>query len=188
MAATLLAGCASPAQPSADQRADVRTFVQVQLDAAWKDRTQRYTRPSTAEPLFYLPNGWGFKMQQCMIESGYPTFNYFEDDGSRKGEKGLAWYVCLTAYPTYDTVYNYLDDTVLDELYVYYLDWLIPCISVNGFEVEAIPSRTEFGEGGSGQPGSWNPYLTMAEPASVSIAEVLLDACPAYPENVMVTP
>jgi len=46
-----------------------------------------------------------------------------------------------------------------------------------------VPTRTQFGQGGAGQPGSWNPYLTAERPASIAIASVLFEACAPYPDG-----
>ncbi len=182
--ALALTGCAAAPAPTADERAEVATYVRQQLDAAWRG-DGRNTRPATVQPLFYLPNGWGFRMQQCMIDSGYSNFNYFEGDGKRHGEESLAWYACLTKYPTYDTIFSEPSVEQLGELYSYYTDLLVPCLLSKGVPVDGVPTREEFLSGGEGQPGSWNPYLAAPPPASIGLAALLLEQCPAYPESIV---
>lgn len=184
----LLSGCAGQVAPTQGQRADVAHFVQQQLDDAWSG-DPRHNRPSTVSARFLLPNGWGFAMKQCMIESGFTAFDFDRVSGftnglertSDAGEEGLAWYYCRSRFPTYDTVFSDLDDAQLDELYLYYRERLVPCLALQGSAVLKVPTREQFGTGGAGQPGSWNPYLTAELPASVAVASAVLEACQPYP-------
>lgn len=189
-AALLLSGCASPSTPTQGQRADVSHYVQARLDDAWRG-DGRMDRPSTVAPRFLLPNGWGFAMKQCMVDAGFTAFDFDRSGGftnglertSSAGEEGLAWYYCAARFPTYDTVFTELDDGQLDHLYEYYTRWLIPCLALEGSAVLRVPSRTQFGNGLPGQPGSWNPYLTAELPASVVVASAVLNSCPPYPQG-----
>ena len=189
-AALLLGGCASSAAPTQGERADVSHFVQARLDAEWRG-DGRFDRPSTVATRFLLPNGWGFAMKQCMVDAGFTAFDFDRAAGftnglersARVGEEGLAWYYCGSRLPTYDTVFSELDDGQIDTLYTYYTDWLVPCLGLEGFAVRAVPTRTQFGRGGAGQPGSWNPYLTAELPASIPVASTVLDGCPPYPQG-----
>jgi hypothetical protein len=186
----LLTGCASDATPTQGQRADVAHYVQSRLDAEWRGDGRR-DRPPAVPTRFLLPNGWGFAMKECMVASGFTAFDYDRSAGftnalertSRAGEEGLAWYYCGTLLPTYDTIFSDLDEAQLDELYAYYTSWLIPCLALDGYSVLNVPTRAQFGDGGAGKPGSWNPYLTAELPASVAIASVVLEACEPYPQH-----
>ena len=189
-AALLLGGCASPTTPTQGQRADVAHFVQARLDDAWRG-DGRHDRPSTVAPRFLLPNGWGFAMKECMVEAGFTAFDYDRSGGftnglertSSMGEEGLAWYYCGARFPTYDTVFSVLDEPQLDQLYAYYRERLIPCLALKGSAVIKVPTREQFGEGGAGQPGSWNPYLTAELPPTAVVASAVLESCPPYPEG-----
>lgn len=189
-AVLLLGGCATDAVPTQGQRADVAQYVQVRLDDEWRG-DGRNDRPPTVPTRFLLPNGWGFAMKQCMVDAGFTAFDYDRTAGftnalertSRTGEEGLAWYYCGSLLPTYDTVFSALEEAQLDELYGYYQSWLIPCLTLEGYSVLNVPTRTQFGMGGAGQPGSWNPYLTAERPASIAIASVLFEACAPYPDG-----
>lgn len=185
-----LAGCGAPSTPTQAQRADVSHYIQARLDDAWRG-DGRLDRPSPVTPRFLLPNGWGFAMKQCMIDSGFEGFDYDRSGGftngfertSSAGEEGLAWYYCGARFPTYDTVFSELDEQQLDELYAYYTEWLIPCLALEGSAVLRVPSRAQFGDGGLGQPGSWNPYLTAKLPSTIAVASVLVDSCAPYPNG-----
>lgn len=184
----VLTGCAATAQPTEGQRADVAHFVRTSLDAAWAGDS-RLNRPPTLEQTFVLPNGWGFRMQRCMVETGFTAYTYDRDLGfsnglertSANGTEGLAWYYCSEIYPTYDKRFSAVDDAELTLLYSYYSAWLVPCLSLEGADVLNIPSVGQFRAGGLGYPGSWNPYLTARLPDTTLDTARLLQTCGPYP-------
>lgn len=190
LGAVVLSGCASPARPTQEQRADVTHFVQSSLDVAWRG-DGRTDRPSVLTPTFLLPNGWPFRMQQCMVDSGFEAYRYDRTAGftnglertTQTGTEGLAWYYCSALFPTYDTVFSTPEQPELDALYGYYTGILVPCLTLKGAAVHNVPSQAAFDGGGLGQPGSWNPYLTAELPDSVGVAELLLASCPPYPDR-----
>lgn len=183
----LLAGCA-PTGKSAP--ADVELRALQRLDAAWMGEG-RESRPASRPVRFALPIGWGFLMQNCMNESGFPAFAYSRTDGftnglnraSSVGREGLAWYRCSQDFPEFDTVYSELDEQRLDELYDYYVTWLIPCLAAAGAPVGDVPTREEFGNGGDGQPGWWNPFESSERPASIEALDLQFAKCPPYPDS-----
>lgn len=128
-------------------------------------------------------------MRQCMVDAGFTEYSFDRSAGftnglartSNTGTEGLAWYYCSAVLPTYDTLYSPLDDAQLDDLYEYYTEWLVPCLALEGSAVYNVPTRAQFGAGGSGQPGSWNPYLSARLPSTVTVASVLLQSCSPYP-------
>lgn len=188
--ACALAGCATAVSPSEDAQADVSKFIRSSLDAEWRG-DGRFDRPSVVAPRFLLPNGWGFAIRECMVDSGFNEYMYDRSGGfsngvertSNAGTEGLAWYECVERFPTYDTQFSRLDDAQLEDLYTYYREWLIPCLALEGTTVTEVPTRGQFGDVGDGQPGSWNPYLSAELPASIAVASALLQSCAPYPEG-----
>lgn len=186
--AAALTGCTAASEPTPDQRADAWHYVQTRLDDEWRGDT-RFDRPSPVASRFLLPNGWAFAMSECMKDAGYLDFDFSvaegftngDDRAARSGLEGLAWYSCGQQLPTYDTVFSEPTDDELDMLYDYYRERLIPCLALEGTAVPSVPTRGQFGDGGAGRPGWWNPYLTARQPASTAVAAALLDSCPPYP-------
>ena len=184
----LVSGCADTSRPTAEQKADVARFVRTSLDVAWAGDS-RLRRPPTVEQTFVLPNGWGPRMQRCMIETGFTAYDFDSSNGftnglertSTTGTEGLAWYYCSELFPTYDERRSELDDAGLASLYSYYSAWLVPCLRLEGSRVLNIPSATQFRDGGLGSPGSWNPYLTARLPGSTTDTARLLQDCSPYP-------
>ena len=190
VALLVLSGCAGTARPTAEQRADVALFVRTSLDSVWAGDS-RLSRPPTVKQTFVLPNGWGFRMQRCMAETGYTAYTYDQSRGfsnglertSNRGSEGLAWYYCNEIYPTYDTRYSEVDDAELASLYDYYDAWLVPCLRLAGFPVLNVPTAEQFRGGGPGYPGSWNPYLTARLPDTTVDTARLLQTCAPYPSG-----
>ena len=186
----LLAGCATAVPPTQEQRADVSHFVRSSLDDAWAG-DRRLSRPPTVKQTFVLPNGWGFRMQRCMMEAGFTAYHYDDASGftnglertSTAGTEGLAFSYCSELYPTYDTRNSELDDAGLTHLYTYYSSWLEPCLALEGVLVLNIPTAEQFRGGGLGSPGSWNPYLTARLPDTKLDTARLLQTCAPYPHG-----
>lgn len=189
VAAVLLAGC-TPVSHSSE--ADVELRVLHHLDESWDPVDRSNTRPASRPVRFALPNGWGFLMRQCMVNSGYVAYTYDTIDGFTNGlnrvnyfgREGLAWYRCTQDLPQYFIVFTKLEPSQLDELYHYYTTWLVPCLEAAGASISDVPSREEFIDGGEGQPGWWNPYLTASRPASISVVDEQLQKCEPYPLTV----
>ena len=187
--ALTLAGCASA---PADDPADVSLRLQHRLDSEFNPRLGGIDRPAATPVRFSLPNGWGGLMRGCMKDSGFDAFEYdrfygFTNAGKQQvytGEQGLAWYHCTQELPTYDTVYVEFSDADLDLLYDYYVELLVPCLESVGAEVAEVPSRAAFADGGEGQPGWWNPYLSVMTPGSSANVDLLFAKCAAYPDAV----
>jgi hypothetical protein len=188
LTAVALSGCSGVSRPTGEQRADVSHLVRTSLDSAWAGDGS-LNRPPTVQQTFVLPNGWGFRMQRCMVETGFTAYTYDQAFGfsnglertSTEGTEGLAWYYCSEIYPTYDRRFSDVDDTELAVLYDYYSAWLVPCLSLEGSPVLNIPSAQQFRAGGLGYPGSWNPYLTARLPDSTLDTARLLQTCGPYP-------
>ena len=190
IATLTLSGCAGSAPPSTEQRADVAHFVRSALDSSWAGDSRR-SRPPTLEQTFVLPNGWGFRMQRCMNDTGFTAYRYDQESGftnglertSNSGTEGLAWYYCSELYPTYDKRKSDVDDGELSSLYDYYSAWLVPCLSLAGVDVLNIPTGEQFRAGGLGYPGSWNPYLTARLPDTTVDTARVLQTCAPYPQG-----
>ena len=182
----ILAGCAPVAHSSP---ADVELHVLQRLDQAWDPPDKSTNRPPSRAVRFVLPTGWGFVMRQCMVEAGYEAYTFDRINGFTNGlnrvnyfgREGLAWYKCRQDLPDYFIVFTRLEEPQLDELYQYYTTWLVPCLEAAGASVAEGPSREEFGDGGEGQPGWWNPYLSSARPASISVVDEQFEKCEPYP-------
>ena len=191
-ACLLLAGCTPVAHSS---EADVELRALQSLDKAWVVNDHSNTRPASRPVRFSLPNGWGYLMRQCMVDAGYEAYTYDLIDGFTNGlnrvnyfgREGLAWYKCRQDLPDYFIVHTKLDDAQLDVLYHYYTTWLVPCLEAAGATVSEVPSREAFGDGGEGQPGWWNPYLSASRPASVSVLDEQFEKCQPYPQPVILT-
>ncbi len=188
VAVLLLSGCA--AGPTPEDPADVELYLQSRLDTAWQETTGRTTdRPSTAAVQLVLPDGWPYVMNRCMVESGFDGYSYepkvgFSNAGagrSATGAEGLAWYRCSVSFPEIGDNDTPLSATELDALYAYYTAILEPCLLIAGSPEGDAPTREQFLDGEEGQPGGWNPYLSIELPASSSIVDSLLHRCAAYP-------
>jgi len=187
MGVLALAGC-SDAGSDADERADARRLVLETLDDAWRGDSP-FDRPAGLEPQFFLPSGWGYKIQECMIAAGHPDFGYDPENGFRSdgrpartdGVPGLALYACIDRLPTYDTRYSALRGSQLNDLWEYYEEFLVPCLTLQGITVTDVPDRAAFAGEGPGMPGAWNPWLTAEIPATVAATRAGLAACAPYP-------
>ena len=188
VAVLLLGGCT--AAPTPEDPADVELYLQSRLDTAWEQSTGRTTdRPSTAAVQLVLPDGWPYVMNRCMVESGFDGYSYepklgFSNAGARRsatGAEGLAWYRCSVSFPEIGDNDAPVSGTELAALYEYYRAILEPCLLIAGSPAADVPTREQFLDGGEGQPGGWNPYLSIELPASSSIVDSLLHRCAAYP-------
>jgi hypothetical protein len=188
----LLAGC-TPVSHSAE--ADVELRVLQHLDQSWSVDDDSNTRPASRPVRFSLPNGWGFLMRQCMVDAGYEAYTYDTIDGFTNGlnrvnyfgREGLAWYRCSQDLPAYFIVHTKLEDPQLDVLYHYYTTWLVPCLEAAGASITDVPSRADFGDGGEGQPGWWNPYLSASRPGSTGLVDEQFEKCEPYPQEASLT-
>lgn len=159
------------------------------LDEAWDPPGPGAVRPPSRDVRYVLPDGWGFVMRQCMVNAGYAAYTYDRINGFTNGlnrvdyfgQEGLAWYNCRQDLPEYFVVITELDEPQLDDLYHYYTTWLVPCLQAAGATVAEVPSREEFGDGGEGRPGWWNPYLSASRPASTSLVDEQFEKCEPYP-------
>ena len=187
-AVALVAGCSTVPHSSV---ADVELRVMQHLDDSWRPIDKSNTRPASRPVRFSLPNGWGYLMRQCMVNSGYEAYTYDTIDGFTNGlnrvnyfgREGLAWYKCHQDLPEYFIVFTKLEQPQLDELYHYYTTWLVPCLEAAGAAIAEVPSREEFVDGGEGQPGWWNPYLSASRPASISVVDEQFEKCEPYPQT-----
>jgi hypothetical protein len=184
----VLTGCASH---PADSTPDVSLHLQQRLDAAFNPGSRGDERPVGARVRYALPDGWDYFMSGCMNSAGFDDFAYDRfygftngtEPASRTGWEGLAWYGCTRQYPIYSTVYASLSDEQLDTLYDYYSGYLVPCLGALGSPVTEMPSREAFADGGEGQPGWWNPYLSVVTPASTADVDLLFARCGPYPDG-----
>ncbi|MEO8095113.1 MAG: hypothetical protein ABI632_09280 [Pseudolysinimonas sp.] len=187
-----VAGCGNVGSADPDARADVELYVQHRLDSEWKSIDPGTDRPPASAAKFVLPNGWNHTVARCMADAGFPQYDYDPltgvsqgmNDPRLVGVEGLAWYTCLRSLPQYDVRFPQLTGHQLDELYDYYVGWLVPCLGTVGYPVRAIPSRPDFNAGWkSGRPGAWNPYLTGVHLSSGTAAAVVFERCRPYPAS-----
>jgi hypothetical protein len=180
-----LAGC-STAMP--DNPDEVALAVLVGLDARWRDFGTTDHRPLAADYKFLLPGGVGPAISKCMRDAGYD--NYAVARASDLADhprseptprESVAYYSCYHAWVGYDPSFDELSGAQISVLHDYYIRSLVPCLETAGFAVSAVPTASAFAEPSHGQPGGWNPYLTMAHPERERVLAVLLDRCPAYP-------
>ena len=191
-ACALLAGCTPVSHNS---EADVELHVLQHLDSEWTAVDDSSSRPASRQVRFVLPQGWGYIMRQCMVDAGYQAFTFDGDNGFTNGlnrvnyfgREGLAWYQCRQDFPDYFVQFTRLKEPQLDVLYHYYTTWLVPCLEAAGASVSDVPSRAAFADGGEGQPGWWNPYLSASRPASIGVLDEQFDKCQPYPQPVSLT-
>jgi hypothetical protein len=193
-AALLCAGCtclllAACASPPVDDPAAVRLHLQLRLDAAFNPSSTGDARPSSTPVRYALPDGWGYFMMLCMHEAGFEQYDFERERGftngglraNRTGAEGLAWYECTRRLPQPNVVYARLDAERIDELYDYYTGYLVPCLEAQGVQLAEAPSRAAFADGGEGQAGWWNPFLSVVTPASTGVVDLLFEKCAPYP-------
>ena len=180
MGATLLAGalvltgCVSPREvPAPMSEANLRSYIQGQLDAAWLntglDGTVRRPESDPATLVDRYNRSTYESMYMCMSDQGIETWGTTEENGGPKYAEGdgkpiepaeqLTWYSCFAENPASTFGSRALSRAELDYLYDYYQEWIVPCLELKGYAVGESPTRAQFWAQGS---YIWIPYNAIA--------------------------
>ena len=170
----LLTGCVTEREmPPPIGDAELQSYLEDRLDAAWLNTrldgtverpdsgtatlVDRYRDPATVQRQADCVSGLGDT--DWIIAEGNTGPTFLAADGSRVDlSLQLGWYRCLAAYPTSPASVVTLSAAQLAYLYDYYQEWVIPCLTLEGYSVLFVPSRVDYiASGGIG----WIPYYAL---------------------------
>lgn len=190
----MLTGCVSttsyPADPNAAQ---LETERQRTLDLTWQNLNLSDEAPRPTPPVTPLAEGadWSATLFECLtsVDNTVNSFGYSGATGVdlRSGrdfddQTLIGFYNCLAAMPIVPYAVSELrTPEQVDYFYNYYKSWLVPCLETHGFEVENIPSRSQFEEDGA----LWSPYQLIELNDLLETNDLVLD-CGADPGNAQI--
>lgn len=126
---------------------------------------------------------------ECIAALGFPAtarddggieFGYIPDEQAEA--QSVALYTCRARFPL-DPVYSQpFSEEETTYLYEYVRDFLLPCISEQGFETPPLPSRTQFAESLTGS-AEFNPFEFVNAQATADQFTSVVSACPEFPEG-----
>lgn len=171
-----LAGCVTPrAVPERISDAELQQYLERRLDAAWLNTglDGSVQRPEVDRDMLadhYRDGNNVQHLTECLSEGGITSWGSGErnggptvlaDNGSPADQAiQLIWYRCFAEHPT-DAMYLgvRLSRAESEYLYDYYQEWVIPCLTLEGYSVISVPTREEYlGEFSFG----WVPYYNLA--------------------------
>ena len=180
--AVLLAGCSAHEPPPSYTEDELEQYFEQRLDAAWlntglSDEMERPGLDGRIVDRFSRDNF--YSLSTCMSDTVFlSSWTMDEVDGGpvftdEVGEPldpddQLAAFLCFDAFPVSNTFRNImLTDEQRDYLYDYYIQWVVPCLTLNGYELndDYIPDRARF----MGAAGDWSPYYAIVSGPSFSM-------------------
>ena len=182
---TVLAGCATPVQPSGLTPDQVDAYAAGMQDVFWMESgLDDSLRPEVFPLEFVHVDELGKYYAECMNKRDPSGATYSADDlgmhtalltGST--EVLIADYECQSLYQSRPKDAGLYSSAELDATYDYYRDWLIPCLALQGFDIQYVPERSVLALG----PGTltWNPYEDIHLDAA-GLGHVT-SQCPQYP-------
>ena len=190
----LLGGCVTTSQlPEGGMSRDELLIVRAaQLDVAW----ERLDLPDEIRPaeqgFTVVPSDeWAQRVAGCMSDAGYDNYGVRDQrlqigkasSLSEPRTEAIDFFVCRALFQRDLTDGVELNRGQRDYLYDYYLTSLVPCLELQGVQIEDSPTRDEFAASGVGI--GWNPYYAMD---ALSFGEVVADdallaACPSFPSD-----
>lgn len=129
---------------------------------------------------------WPAEQTRCLTEAGFEA-RVVDDSVSSTVPHGqeeahaLAQYVCEVSYPLRSSDALPQSDEQLRELYVYFVDELVPCLEGLGYNVGPVPSLTAFSERYYGED-PWTPYVVVGPMVPPGDFAAVSAACPQSPE------
>ena len=168
-----LAGCSAHVPPPSYTDAELEVYFENRLDAAWvntglEGQVERPSFEGTAAERFNPDNY--FALSDCVTATGMESWQWGEQDGGPFFREGsgdqlppdlqLATFECFAEYPVTDNFRNLLLTPEQKEyLYDYYKGWVVPCLIVRHYTIDAtlVPDEAAF-VGGS---GDWYPYWAI---------------------------
>lgn len=168
-----VSGCAgfAPA-PAGPSEGEVAAYNEEALRALWLHTGLASTveRPTVTQLEPLGTSDWFDFVIACMDERGHTQIgiSWSLDDGAvlqtssgaeiDDDQAQLDFYVCAAQHPlNLAADHTLLSDAELDYIYDYYVVQLVPCILLNGYELDPVLTREEFVEG----YGQWNPYYSI---------------------------
>ena len=170
----LLTGCVTVREvPPSIGDAELQDYLEDRLDAAWLNTrldgaverpdsdtatlVDRYRDAATAQRQIACIEGLG-STEWFSGETDNGPILVPNGETQRDPSLQLGWYRCLAAYPTSPSFGVTLSRAQLAYLYDYYQEWVIPCLTLEGYSVLFIPSRADYiNSGGIG----WIPYYAL---------------------------
>lgn len=194
VAVALLTGCSSAnpqavegsgPEPTASSASDARSVA----DSLWRSLAARYPgaeRPSVDLVRYVTPREWATAQSDCLHEAGFPDVSVMDDGGlqvlgvpdSQKEALAVAQYVCGVKYAIDPQYTDPFTEDELNSIYVYYVDFLVPCLTGQGYSVADVPSRGSFVD----SRGRWSPYESV-EPGTQESWVALNKTCPQWPDG-----
>jgi len=166
-------GCASAAAPPAGPtETDLATYNEQTLLAIWLNTGLAGTveRPVVAQGDPLSTADWFDFVMNCLSERGHTQIGISWSLGegavlqTSSGavlddqQAQLDFYECAAQHPLDPAAdHTLLSDAQLDYIYDYYVVQLVPCIVLNGYELDRVVTREEF----IAQYGQWNPYYAI---------------------------
>lgn len=159
-------------------------------DELWSGVVALYpaaVRPDVHFIRFVPVNEMASTQVDCLHDEGFLDVVLTPDNGVRIDEipsgQEEAYYVaaysCNVRYQV-DTKANAFTDQRIRALYAYYRDFLVPCLSAQGYDVPDIPSETTFVDGY--MTTGWTPY-SVVQPATQDAWYDINDECPQWPDG-----
>lgn len=193
--ALLLAGCSTVAAPPPGMTdAQLDDYYELQSDVMWRNtRLSDDLRPPDAPAQVVTLEQRSELIADCMNTAGFDNYvnrrgvlvvsTEAQSEEDTQVER-LAFYSCRSGLRVQELEESLLNPAQIDYLYNYYEQALVPCLAVNGIDVDDAPSRTQFIE----QNAGWNPYHSVTEESWPRLADgVILTECspgpPGMPEQ-----
>jgi hypothetical protein len=163
--ALLLAGCTATPLPEGPSDAEVERYYAETADSVWAslDMPDSVEQPGVERSGTITAGEWAFTIATCMNDSGYDSYSAAGGGLSSAGaidgpspRERVALYTCQARYPVEGGM-ALLTAAQRDYVYDYYAAFLLPCLELHDYTVEAIPSRDDF----HAQSGYWSPYTDV---------------------------
>lgn len=158
----LLAGCVAPAEPPGPTDDEVRAYL-VDRSAQWWHSISPDDAPPTVPVVRAASSDeQGNLIADCLRINGF-RYGFSPQAEEVNSPLMRAQWTCAEQFPAT------IDDSVragvfgkaqLAYLYDYFRRRLIPCLTLDGYTVSALPDRATFLDTSIGRP-SWNPYTQL---------------------------
>jgi hypothetical protein len=192
--AAALGGCAATAPAPAGLTSDeIAAYNDQALQTIWLNTGLAATmdRPTVAQGEPLSQSDWFDFVVTCMTDAGHAQVGVswslgegailetvsgaaLDDEHAQ-----LDFYLCAAQHPiALSTEHSLLSAAELDYIYDYYATQLVPCILLNGYRLDSVITRHDFGE----RQGQWNPYYAITQRLSLrEFTDLRLECGPELP-------
>lgn len=187
--ALLLTGCFTTLQPPSGLDAAERDALQRQsLDDIWSAYNLfAYDRPTPEVEEYVGVDDWPGVMADCMNDDGWS--DYVASGGGVTSPSGpdaqesIDWYECFARFPIDPQETGYLSAEQREYIYDWYGEWLMPCITAEGYEIGTRPTRDTFVEVPE-QWSGWSPYIALEADVPDTAVQALMEKCGTQPKGI----